>query len=172
MKLFRKIMLLCAFVAGMGAAASLWAAEGQPAAETQPAQPVTEAAPAVQNQPGAENKLPDISMEGVAPKTAQESLKKDAICTRCHDESETTPILAIYQTKHGVRGDSRTPNCQTCHGESLKHLHGDANVKGRAAPDVIYKKGTYADHRREGSRRSVSDLPQGNQSHQLGRQPA
>ena len=41
MKFFRKIMLLCAFVAGMGAAASLWAAEGQPAAETQPAQPAT-----------------------------------------------------------------------------------------------------------------------------------
>ena len=78
------------------------------------------------------------------PNSAAESLKKDAICTRCHDESETTPILALYQTKHGVRGDSRTPNCQTCHGESLKHLHGDANVKGRAAPDIIYKKGTYA----------------------------
>ena len=83
-------------------------------------------------------------MEAAKSKSAQESLKKDAICTRCHDESETTPILAIYQTKHGVRGDSRTPNCQTCHGESEKHLKGDPNVKGRAAPDVVFKKGAYA----------------------------
>lgn len=129
MKLFRKIMLLCAFAAGMGAAASLWAAEGQPA---------------VQNQPGAENKLPDVSMVGVTPKTGQESLKKDAICTRCHDESETMPILAIYQTKHGVKGDPRTPNCQSCHGESENHLKGNVDGKGRPAPDVVFNKHTFA----------------------------
>ena len=75
--------------------------------------------------------------------TAQESREKDVLCTRCHDESEPTPILSLYQTKHGVRGDARTPNCQTCHGESQKHLKGDPNVKGRAAPDIIYKKGVF-----------------------------
>ncbi len=154
MKFLRKIMLMCAFIASMGTAASLLAAEGQTVAEPQPAQPVTEAQPAAQSaapevQPAAQvqpaaNKLPDLSMEGVKPKSSQESLKKDAICTRCHDESEATPILSLYQTKHGVRGDARTPNCQTCHGESEKHLHGDANVKGRAAPDIIFKKGTFA----------------------------
>jgi DmsE family decaheme c-type cytochrome len=74
---------------------------------------------------------------------ASDSLKKDAVCTRCHDETEPTPILSLYQTKHGVRGDARTPNCQTCHGDSEKHLKGDPNVKGRAAPDVLFKKGTY-----------------------------
>jgi DmsE family decaheme c-type cytochrome len=135
MKLLRRIMLLCAFVAGMGTAATLFAAEDKPAVENQQATAA---------QPPAVNKLPDLSMEGVKPKSAQESLKKDAICTRCHDESEQTPILSLYQTKHGVRGDSRTPNCQSCHGESEKHLHGDASVKGRAAPDIIFKKGTFA----------------------------
>jgi DmsE family decaheme c-type cytochrome len=54
------------------------------------------------------------------------------------------PILSIYQTKHGVKGDPRTPACQTCHGESEKHLKGDPNQKGRAAPDVLFgnKKGS------------------------------
>jgi DmsE family decaheme c-type cytochrome len=131
----RKAMVMCAFIASMGTATGLLAAEGQAATETPSAE---------QNQPAAENKLPDLSMEAAKSKSAQESLKRDAICTRCHDESETTPILAIYQTKHGVRGDSRTPNCQTCHGESEKHLKGDPNVKGRAAPDVVFKKGAYA----------------------------
>lgn len=134
MKFLKKTIVLCAFIAGMGAMSGLWAEEAVPAAQSQPA-------PATETQTAAQ--LPDLGMEGKAPGTAQESLKKDAICTRCHDESETTPILSLYQTKHGVRGDSRTPNCQTCHGESSKHLHGDANVKGRAAPDIIFRKGTF-----------------------------
>lgn len=74
---------------------------------------------------------------------ATAGLKEDAICTRCHDESEPKPILSIYQTRHGVKADAHTPTCQSCHGKSEKHLHGDPNVKGRASPDVIFKKGTY-----------------------------
>jgi DmsE family decaheme c-type cytochrome len=79
---------------------------------------------------------------------AAQSLRRDAICTKCHDESEAKPILAIYQTKHGVKADSRTPNCQSCHGESDKHLHGDPGQKGRAAPDVLFgtKRGTSGDY--------------------------
>ena len=74
---------------------------------------------------------------------AATALKKDAVCTRCHDAEEAKPILAIYQTKHGVKGDPRTPSCQSCHGESEKHLKGDPSQKGRAAPDVLFgtKKG-------------------------------
>ncbi len=131
MKFLIKTMVLCAFLGGMGGASSLLAEEMQPATEGQPA---------MQTQPAAASNLPDLSMEGVAPKNAQESLKKDAICTRCHDETETLPILAIYQTKHGVRGDSRTPNCQTCHGESENHLKGNTEGKGRPAPDIIFRK--------------------------------
>ena len=141
MKVLIKMMVWSAFFAGMGTAATLLAEEVQPAVQSQPA---AEGQPAAQAQPTTANNLPDLSMEGVKPKNAEESLKKDAICTRCHDESEATPILALYQTKHGVRGDSRTPNCQTCHGESEKHLKGDPNVKGRAAPDVVFKKGSYS----------------------------
>ena len=119
MSLLKKIMMLCAFIASMGAAQSSMAAG---------------------------NELPDLGgvVKSMSVYTAKASLARDAVCTRCHDESEATPILAIYQTKHGVKGDARTPNCQSCHGESEKHLKGDPAVKGRAAPDVVFKKGTYA----------------------------
>ena len=143
MNLKRRIMVLCVLVAGMGAGTSLMAAEETSVAASAPV--VTEAASAPVAASVLEARtLPYTGGKGGAPMTAQESLKKDAICTRCHDESEPAPILSLYQGKHGVRGDPRTPNCQTCHGESSKHLHGDPNVKGRAAPDIIFKKGTFA----------------------------
>lgn len=90
------------------------------------------------------NSLPDdINGEKQAKAShAKEAFKRDAVCTRCHDESENAPILSIYQTKHGVRGDDRTPTCQNCHGESQKHLGGDKG-EGRPAPDFIFKKGVY-----------------------------
>jgi DmsE family decaheme c-type cytochrome len=68
----------------------------------------------------------------------EQRLKADGVCTKCHDESESKPILAIYQTPHGVIGDSRTPSCQSCHGESSAHLAGDAEGKGRAPPDIVF----------------------------------
>ncbi len=91
------------------------------------------------------SKLPELGGDVAKSKAeqAQTSLRKDAICTRCHDESETVPVLSIYQTKHGVKGDPRTPTCQSCHGESEKHLKGDPNVKGRPAPDIVFNKKTY-----------------------------
>lgn len=94
----------------------------------------------------AADNLPQTGFGTLPDKAAQAkaALNKDAVCTRCHDESENAPVLSIYQTKHGVRGDARTPTCQSCHGESEKHLKGDPNVKGRAAPDVVFRKGTYA----------------------------
>ena len=81
------------------------------------------------------------------PASQPDMRKRDQVCTRCHDESETRPILSIYQTKHGVAGDERTPSCQVCHGESEKHLSGNASGSGqdhRPPPDVVYNKGVYA----------------------------
>ena len=49
-------------------------------------------------------------------------LTGDAKCTRCHDEADGPQLLAIGKTRHGVRADSRTPTCTSCHGESEKHL--------------------------------------------------
>ena len=115
MKLIGNVLIACAVLAGV--AVSAVAADG--------------------------NYLPDLSAGTVRPASPDAALKKDAVCTRCHDESEAMPILSIYQTEHGVRGDGRTPTCQSCHGESDKHLHGDPNVKGRARPDVIFNKHTF-----------------------------
>lgn len=79
-------------------------------------------------------------------------LKGDAKCTGCHDEAdepvgratmlELNPgVLAISTTRHGVKGDARTPTCTDCHGESEKHL----NFKGKGkekppAPDRSFRK--------------------------------
>ncbi len=86
--------------------------------------------------------LPNLGATSTSAQ-AQAALKKDAVCTRCHDESEGAPILALYQTKHGVRGDARTPTCQSCHGESDSHVKGAANAKVRPQPDIVFKKGVY-----------------------------
>lgn len=79
---------------------------------------------------------------------AAQSLKKDAVCTKCHDENDNKPILSIYQTRHGVKADSRTPTCQSCHGESKQHVAGAKPgelTKGgpsRPAPEIIFKNST------------------------------
>ena len=79
---------------------------------------------------------------GMAPAMAQQAAKArtaDEVCTACHNEDWKTPVLSIYQTRHGVKGDARTPGCQTCHGESVGHL-----TKGPGtAPDVVFKKGPF-----------------------------
>ena len=71
----------------------------------------------------AQNNLPDLGQSKA--NIAKAAFKEDAKCTKCHDESENAPVLSIYQTKHGVKGDARTPQCTSCHGQSEKHLAGD-----------------------------------------------
>jgi DmsE family decaheme c-type cytochrome len=77
-------------------------------------------------------------------------LKGDAKCTGCHDESdEPQPsmldlhpsVLSIATTRHGVKGDSRTPTCTDCHGESEKHI--DHKGSGKPPkPDRWFSKKT------------------------------
>jgi DmsE family decaheme c-type cytochrome len=67
-------------------------------------------------------------------------LKGDAVCTRCHDESEEYPVLAIGKTKHGTVADGRTPTCTSCHGESLTHVNKPADAKERPKPDRMFSK--------------------------------
>jgi DmsE family decaheme c-type cytochrome len=79
---------------------------------------------------------------------AAAALKQDAVCTGCHDENDNKPVLSIYQTKHGVRGDARTPTCQSCHGNSAKHVAGakpgelPKGGPSRPAPEIIFKTST------------------------------
>jgi DmsE family decaheme c-type cytochrome len=64
-------------------------------------------------------------------------LRGDAKCTRCHDEGDDYPVLAIGKTRHGVKADARTPSCTSCHGESERHVNkGDAAE--RPKPDVLF----------------------------------
>ncbi len=78
--------------------------------------------------------LPDLGSPAKAQ--AARSQAADKVCIACHDESWPKPLLSIYQTRHGVKGDERTPGCQTCHGESVGHL-----TKGPGtAPDVVFNK--------------------------------
>jgi len=74
------------------------------------------------------------------PAVAQ-SLKADAVCTKCHDEMAAKPLLSIYQTRHGVKADSRTPTCQSCHGKSEKHVAGGGaeGKLSRPAPEIVFK---------------------------------
>jgi DmsE family decaheme c-type cytochrome len=85
-----------------------------------------------------DTQLPDMAAAPPAAQAPQPPLEGDAICTHCHDQSETKPILAMYQTPHGVRADKRTPTCQACHGESKAHVAGSAESETRPRPDIIF----------------------------------
>jgi DmsE family decaheme c-type cytochrome len=63
------------------------------------------------------------------------SLASDAVCTRCHDQSEARPVLSIYQTPHGVKADARTPGCQSCHGASTAHVKNAKDEETRPPVD-------------------------------------
>jgi DmsE family decaheme c-type cytochrome len=73
-----------------------------------------------------------------ADKAADSSLKGDAVCTRCHDETEAKPVLSIYKTAHGVKADARTPGCQTCHGASEAHVKNVAGTDVRPWVDIDF----------------------------------
>lgn len=141
MKTFRKALALCAFALGLAGYTAAHAA------------------------------LPDLGQGGAArAATAQEKLKKDAVCTKCHDESDNAPVLTMYQTRHGVRGDARTPTCQNCHGESAAHVKGNQGGKAddkRPAVDVAYKKGgSYApSHDKVRGETCISCHEGGNRTH-------
>jgi len=76
--------------------------------------------------------------QGKAMGATTEVLKGDAICTKCHDESDLKPVLSIYQTRHGVKADGRTPKCQSCHGDSDAHVKNTAGTSTRPSPDILF----------------------------------
>jgi DmsE family decaheme c-type cytochrome len=75
---------------------------------------------------------------GVQADEPDRSLKGDAVCTRCHDESEARPVLAIYKTAHGVKADERTPGCQSCHGPSTAHVINATGASTRPIVDINF----------------------------------
>ncbi len=75
-----------------------------------------------------------LGLVGVVPAIAEadRSLDGDKKCTLCHNEA-SGHVLSIYQTKHGVKGDSHTPGCQGCHGESLTHQGNPSE-----SPEIVF----------------------------------
>jgi DmsE family decaheme c-type cytochrome len=73
---------------------------------------------------------------GAIPAMAEvdRSLEGDKNCTVCHNKRWKTSEPSIYHTKHGVKGDGRTPGCQSCHGESAEHQ----DDPGEKSPDVVF----------------------------------
>lgn len=85
---------------------------------------------------GDAQNLPQLGAEG-ATGSAQNPRSRDAVCTRCHDEYEGN-ALTIYQTRHGVAVDGRTPGCQSCHGTSMDHVRNTAKTSPRSKPEVVF----------------------------------
>ena len=115
-----------------------------------------------------------------APSAAAQSERKDLVlrgdakCTRCHDAGDEAPVLAIGQTRHGVKADGRTPTCTSCHGESERHANKPSDAKERPKPDILFKGGGKAEaHVANGSCLSCHDngartLWQGSRHHNEG----
>jgi DmsE family decaheme c-type cytochrome len=62
-------------------------------------------------------------------------LRGDEKCMACHSNVLAEKVLLIGQTRHGVKGDERTPTCTSCHGESDRHM----SSKGSQEPDRVFK---------------------------------
>ena len=45
---------------------------------------------------------PAAQLKAETHANAADYLSRDAVCTKCHDESEVKPVLSIFATKHGV----------------------------------------------------------------------
>jgi DmsE family decaheme c-type cytochrome len=82
----------------------------------------------------------------------QKALARDAVCTACHNENWRVPVLALYQTPHGNRADPRTPNCQSCHGESSAHQKDPIGT----SPEVVF--GAQSKHLSSADERNASCL--------------
>jgi DmsE family decaheme c-type cytochrome len=79
-----------------------------------------------------------VAAPAVSAADADRTLAGDAVCTKCHDEAEGKPILAMYKTRHGVKADKRTPGCQSCHGPSEAHVKNAAGASTRPVPDTSF----------------------------------
>ncbi|PKM09067.1 MAG: cytochrome C [Gammaproteobacteria bacterium HGW-Gammaproteobacteria-4] len=87
-------------------------------------------------QAGDAQSLPELGSDS-AKNTVQDSLARDSVCTECHDEYDGQS-LSVYQTRHGVKVDERTPTCQACHGDSTAHVDNPNKASPRPLPEVVF----------------------------------
>ncbi len=86
---------------------------------------------------GLAGAMPALAADGAKQSQIDKALAQDAVCTRCHDDSEQKPVLSIYKTRHGVKADGRTPTCQSCHGASEAHVKNATNASERPPVDAL-----------------------------------
>jgi DmsE family decaheme c-type cytochrome len=89
-------------------------------------------------QPSALESLGPPPPAELSAATPDRTLEGDRVCTKCHDETESKPVLSIYKTAHGVKADSRTPGCQSCHGASVAHVKNSTGSSTRPPVDVDF----------------------------------
>lgn len=69
-------------------------------------------------------------------------------CIKCHDEDEAYPVFDIFKTKHGQKGDKRSPfaglQCEACHGPG---------IAGAEAMQEVLDKGGHVGKVRPGQKR-------------------
>lgn len=101
-------------------------------------------------QAGSATDLPDLG-GSASGNSAPHAAAMDAVrtCTKCHDETEETPVLSILKSKHAVMADPRTPfadqACMSCHGPSKAHLAPAVDgQRARTDVDFSHKSGTPA----------------------------
>jgi DmsE family decaheme c-type cytochrome len=86
--------------------------------------------------------LPAGAQDAAAPAPSP-AVQAVRTCTRCHDETDRTPVLSILKSKHAVMADPRTPfadqACVNCHGASTDHMKAPAAEGARRiAPDRVF----------------------------------
>ena len=89
---------------------------------------------AAPDSPAIQGLGPTIAAEYGNNPVVQEKMKLISACISCHDETDKKHILSFFQTPHGALGDPKTPVCQSCHGESKKHLDGAQTPDARRPP--------------------------------------
>jgi DmsE family decaheme c-type cytochrome len=74
-------------------------------------------------------------------------MRGDAVCTRCHEETEAGPSLLIGKSRHGTMADENSPTCTSCHGESAGHVDIPDGVDVRPMVDYFDRR----DHEKSAS---------------------
>jgi DmsE family decaheme c-type cytochrome len=63
-------------------------------------------------------------------------------CLKCHDEDDSFPVLSIFETRHAVQSDERTPfagaQCEACHGPGADHAR-KVRPDEHQAPIISFK---------------------------------
>lgn len=79
-----------------------------------------------------------ISLCGLqGPAWAMTDAQVSEQCVACHDEDD---LPDMRRSAHATTGDTRTPDCVSCHGRSPTHIKKPEGVSQRPLPDIAFSK--------------------------------